>query len=129
MPYNPRTDDKAIAQLCPDLKPAKKTGFILMSSVRTSFSKKPNYSTPDSAMICMSQLHQIYVDDSLYNDVKFRFYEHLERKRTGLLTILNVDHLERGEHFIKTMTYFHEEVRKGDTIILKESALIPFWKE
>lgn len=129
MPYNPRTDDKAIGQLCPDLKPAKKTGFIFTGSIRTSFSKEPDLSTPDSAMTCMSQLHQIYVNDSLYQDVKFKFYDHPERKRPGLLTILNVDHLGRGEHQIKTMTYFHEEIGKGDTILLKESATIPFWKE
>lgn len=128
MPLNPRRDDRAIGVLCPGLRPAKKTGFRV-GNIGSAFSKPFESSPLDSISDCLNQFHQIYIDDSLYTETKFLFYEHPIRKKKGLLTILDINHLDRGEHYIKSMTYTFEERVKQDTIYLEESSYFPFWKE
>ena len=129
MPYNPRTDDRVVTKLCPDINPAKYTGARI-AGIRTNFSTPLVTSPPDSIMLCLNKMHNIYIDDSLYTDIKFKFYDHPERQKKGLLTIIDVNHLRRGEHHIKTMTYFIPSfTSKNDTLRLQESAFIPFWIE
>ncbi len=123
IPYDPNNDDKAIEAVCPDLRPAQKTGLAVRGII--SFSLDHQRSGADSLLLCMSRIHRIFVDDSLHTDLAFRFYTHPIRKDNGLLAILDVLYLPRGEHFLKTET----QRTKGDSLVWSESARIPFWKE
>jgi len=69
------------------------------------------------------------VNDTLLNNLKYRFHEHPTRKNIGLLTVLDVGYLPRGEHLIKVDVKILQDSNGKDTLFFRESALIPFWKE
>jgi len=124
LPYVSRNDDKVIEAICPDLKPAK-TGLFFFGN------NDPlrNNMNADLALDCHAQRFKIYVNDTLLNNLKYRFYEHPTHKNIGLLTVLDVGYLPRGEHIIKVDVKFLQNSKGKDTLFFRESALIPFWKE
>jgi len=124
LPYVARNDDKVIEAICPDLKPAK-TGFFFFcidDPLR-------NNMNADLALDCHSQRFKIYVNDTLLNNLKFRFHEHPIQKNIGLLTVLDIGYLSRGEHTIKVNVKILQNSNGKDTLFFSESAVIPFWKE
>jgi hypothetical protein len=124
LPYVARTDDKIIEVICPDLKPAK-TGFFFFGiddPLRSNMNA-------DLALDCHAQRFKIYVNDTLLNNLKYRFHEHPTRKNIGLLTVLDVGYLPRGEHAIKVDVKFLQNSNGKDSLFFHESVLIPFWKE
>ncbi len=128
LPYNPNSDDKSIQALCPGLTPAKNTGIKIQGII--SFNNINNWkSDADSLLNCMSAIHQLYINDSLMPSQKFHFYEHPNRNNVGLLTVIDVNFLTRGEHTLTVKTALPDFVDDRDTIILQETAYIPFWKE
>lgn len=126
IPYNPQSEDETIKTICPDLVPPRSTGFRLRGMISAG-DMYNNGSNTDSALLCLSQLHQVYIDDSLYSELNYRFHHHQTRRDYGLLTIIDVDHLERGEHqlVVKTQDYS----RRRDTLFWQDRALFPFWKK
>jgi len=78
---------------------------------------------------CHAQRFNIYVNDSLLKNLKYRFHEHPTRKNIGLLTVLDVGYLPRGEHSIKVDVKILESRNGKDTLFFNESLRIPFWKE
>ena len=129
MPYNPFTDDKALQLLCPDLNPLKEAGWH--STIRFSNNSKREFKrgTSKEAMDCLSRFHEVYIDDSLYQVPKWYFYDHPKRRDKGLLTIIDVSHLERGPHALGTKTHFAKTANGKDTLVLGNSVYIPFWIE
>ena len=79
----------------------------------------------DSILLCMGAIHHIFVNDSLLNNPKFRFYTHPQRQADGLFTMLDVQYLARGEHLLRVET---QRLRQ-DSLVWEEGAYIPFWKE
>ena len=124
LPYIAVNDDKVIEAICPDLKPAK-TGIFFFGN------NDPlrNNMNADLALDCHSQRFKIYVNDSLLNNLKYRFHEHPTRKNIGLLTVLDVGYLPRGEHAIKVDVKFLRNRNGKDSLFFNESVIIPFWKE
>ena len=124
LPYVSRNDDKVIEAICPDLKPAK-TGIFFFGN------NDPlrNNMNADLALDCHAQRFKIYVNDSLLNNLKYRFHEHPIRKKIGLLTVLDLGYLPRGEHEIKVDVKLLQNNNEKDTLFFRESAHIPFWKE
>lgn len=130
LPYNPNEDDNVIQAICPDLKPAKTgTGFKGIF-LNTADDNRENMNA-DSALLCNAQRHQVYINDSLLSNIKYRFYEHPIRQNIGLLTILDIKYLPRGEHAIRINTKFsnYGPIAKTNPFTISESANIPFWKE
>ena len=124
LPYNGRTDDKVIQKLCPDIVPAKKGVFFFA----TEDEARDTMSAVE-ALDCHSQSFKIYVNDSLLPDLTYRFFDHPQRKNKGLATIFDVSFLPRGEHALKINVLF-PRIRKGkDTLVFRETDIIPFWKE
>ena len=124
LPYNGRTDDQVIAQLCPDIAPAKKGVFFFATD-----DEARDTMNAVAALDCHSQRFQIYVNDSLLDNLKYRFFDHSQRKNKGLATIFDVSFLPRGEHALKINVLF-PRIRKGkDTLVFTETDIIPFWKE
>jgi hypothetical protein len=128
LPYNPRYHDKAIGVLCPNLTPAKKTGPTLKGIVNININK--DESTHDSLLMCMSQIHELFINDSLLAPQEFFFYEHPQREDVGLLAHIDIDTLARGPHTLKVKTLRKKTLSSGkDTLISGKKLLIPFWKE
>ncbi|MCA0931811.1 hypothetical protein LCM02_05055 [Lutimonas saemankumensis] len=124
LPYFGRSDDEVIAKICPELTPAKKGVFIF----RTDFKERLEMDG-DEALACHAKRFEIFVNDSLINDPKYRFYQHPERKNIGLLTVLDVDYLDRGEYEIKINALQKKRQDGKDTIVMQHNKTIPFWKE
>ena len=124
LPYNPLYDDKVIQEICPHLKPAQTGVLFFERDDPTSV-----LMNAEAALECHSKRFRIYVNDSLYHNSTYRFYEHPTYKKTGLLTILDVVSLPRGEHSIKVnVQFFENPIGTGD-LFFRETAVIPFWKE
>ena len=124
LPYVARNDDEVIEALCPELKPAK-TGFFIFGiddPLRNSMNA-------GLALDCHTQRFKIYVNDILFDNLKYRFLKHPTRKNIGLLTVLDVGDLPRGEHTIKVDVKLHQNSNGKDSLFFSESVLIPFWKE
>jgi hypothetical protein len=124
LPYVARNDDPVIEIICPDLKPAK-TGFFIFGiddPLRSSMNA-------ELALDCHVQRFNIYVNDSLLENLKYRFLEHPKRKNIGLMTVLDVGYLPRGEHEIKVDVKILQSSNGKDTLFFRESVVIPFWKE
>ena len=124
LPYVARSDDPVIKLLCPELKPAKRGVSFFDNNDPFAF-----LMNADSALACHSQRFKIYVNDSLLNNLKYRFQQHQSRQNMGLTTILDVDHLPRGEHAIKVVVKFLEKNDGKDTLVFRDTNVIPFWKE
>ena len=124
LPYNGRTDDQVIAQLCPDIAPAKKGVFFFATD-----DEARDTMNAVAALDCHSQRFQIYVNDSLLDNLKYRFFDHSQRKNKGLATIFDVSFLPRGEHALKINVLFPRIRKRKDTLVFTETDIIPFWKE
>ena len=124
LPYVDNANDKVIQLICPDLKPAK-TGIGL--------SKDHDWGrygmNPDSALLCNAARYKIYINDSLFQQPKYRFYDHPIRKDIGLLTILDINYLPRGAHQVRVDVKFLQRRNRKDTLIFSTPVQIPFWKE
>ena len=124
LPYVARNDDPVIEAICPDLKPAKTGVFFFGNN-----DPLRNNMNADLALDCHAQRFRIYVNDSLLNNLKYRFHEHPIRKNIGLLTVLDVGYLPRGEHAIKVDVKTLNNSNGKDSVFFRESVVIPFWKE
>lgn len=124
LPYIGKTDDQVIALLCPDLEPAKKGVFFFRNIDQTGVQMDP-----DVALECHSQRFQVFVNDSLLENLTYRFYDHPKRKNHGLTTIFDISFLSRGEHSLKIKVLFPEKVADKDTLVFNQTDNIPFWKE
>lgn len=127
IPYIAKFHDLALKEICPDLKPAT-TGvsFDLFINSRDDFRANLN---ADSTLTCLSALHQVYINDSLRSDATFRFYEHPKRQDLGLLTILDIDYLPRGEYQISIKSKYKYTANNKDSLVYRQTDVIPFWKE
>ena len=123
LPYIARSDDPVIAYLCPDLLPAERGIYLFGFNDPDRY-----YMDAKRAVECHAKRFKIYVDDSLYTNLSYKFYDHPLRKNVGLLTILDVDHLERGEHDINVVVLLQEDIQR-DSLSFRETIRIPFWKE
>jgi hypothetical protein len=121
--YKSRTHDKVIQKICPDLKPLVNTG-MKVTAVQLSINPD-EIGSPDTALTCISQLYKIYVNDSLFEAPKYRFYSNPAHGEKGVLTILDLNYLERGEQLLKIET---QAIRK-DSLYWRDWAEFPFWVE
>lgn len=123
LPYIARSDDPVIAYLCPDLLPAERGIYLFGINDPDRY-----YMDAKRAVECHAKRFKIYVDDSLYTNLSYKFYDHPLRKNVGLLTILDVDHLARGEHDIGVVVLLPVDAVQ-DSLSYQETIRIPFWKE
>ena len=123
LPYIPRSDDQVIEYLCPDLKPANR-GIYLFGF------NDPDRMEMNAAKVidCHSQRFKIYVDDSLHTDLTYKFFEHPSRENVGLLSIIDVNYLGRGQHDVGVVVLL-PLVEHPDSLAFSETIRIPFWKE
>jgi hypothetical protein len=128
--YIPKQDNRSLEKLCPDFEPFFEPGFEtdLEFSVNGE-TPPPRTNAPDTALACFSQLYEIRIGDSLFLDNKYRFHRHTNYNEYGLVTILDVGYLPRGEHLldVKKLGRKIADGQLRDTVV--SFFQIPFWKE
>lgn len=125
LPYIGKVDDEVIELLCPDILPARKGVFLFRN-----FDVLRARMDAEATLNCHSQRFEIYINDSLISEPVYRFHEHQKRNITGLLTVLDISTLKRGEHHLKIDVLLKQTEKGMDTLIMSKGAVqIPFWKE
>ncbi len=113
-----------MTELCPELVPGK-AGLQLDLNNGTNPKLELNGA---KTLECMSDLYQVFINDSLRTDASFLFHTHPQRKETGLLSVLDVAYLHRGAHQI-TVKAKSRYPWRSDSLAFKDLAIIHFWKE
>jgi len=126
--YNPIVDDKVLKVTCPDFEPPKSTGLKLKGFITVSNDDKRKLAA-DTSLVCLSQLQEVRIDDSLYQNLPYQFFEHPQHGERGLLSVINVKNLARGKHLLRIDKRAPKRIAGRDSIQLKELAFSPFWVE
>lgn len=121
--YHSRRHDPKLESFCPDFEPFRKEGYG-SSAVKINLEDFRD-NAADTALLCFSMLHDVYIDDSLYQDIDYHFYTHPSHKEKGVISHLDVAHLERGKHDLRID--LKEKVEETDSIKTKHLVGFPFW--
>lgn len=78
----------------------------------------------DKILSCLCSIYQISINDSVYNDLKYRFYTHPARDQRGIITSIPTDDFLDGENVleIKKILIDSAGVKTPD-----DYTIIPFW--
>ncbi|MDN5200964.1 hypothetical protein QQ008_06320 [Fulvivirgaceae bacterium BMA10] len=49
-------------------------------------------------LLCLNEFYKIYIDDSLYTDLDWTFYTKPEANQKGIISWVDIAHLNRGKH-------------------------------
>jgi len=116
---------------CVDYEPSKKSDLI--SGIRISSNgfqiQDPSVEEeePEKLLNCLQQHYHIYLNDSLYHQTDFYFFEqNNDMEEKGLKTILDIAHLPRGKNLLKIT---REDFDGTELPIERDYVIIPFWKE
>jgi hypothetical protein len=126
--YNALNDDRVIKEICPSITPDEISGIKSNLEFSVSGNSEDKYhSPPDSLLMCVSQLYQVYINDSLYQDLDYYFYTNQAFGEEGLKTIIDLGQTQRGKYAlnINRMTYNVT----NDSMFLMPFATTPFWIE
>lgn len=123
-------DNELINAHCEDFTPMKEDG--LNWRFKTEFKNNNlhigNQSFADEdfeqLLTCLTSVYQIFVNDSLYTDLKFRFYTHPSKSQRGIITAIPTDGFFKGENVLqlKKVTIDSAGVRTPE-----DFTTIPFW--
>lgn len=112
------TDNSQLKAHCPDLVSIQESGF----SGRVNFGRNDqNQFTAEDvkrALDCLSSYYVISIDDSVYQNLTFRFYKQPDNRGRGILTYIPISHLHNGFHTLSL-----------EQAIDPRPNLIQFWKE
>ena len=99
VPYIPQNDDPVIEMLDSTLEVGRFSGFYFKGLVNTESRNNPKADFP-RLLATFGQLHQVYVNDSLYA-LTPRFHWHERREQYGLLYLIPAHDLPPGEHALR----------------------------
>jgi len=125
------SQNELLLKNCTDYEPSKKNDFI--SGIR--FTEKGVKITPPSIteaepeklLACLSQHYHLYLNDSLFVQTDFYFFEqNNDIGEKGLKTVLDIAHLPRGKNLLKITRMALDTAKIS---VEKPYATIPFWKE
>lgn len=119
-------DNKHILAACSDYTPSKKGGLKSGLSFKGGiFLQSPNVpeADPKKLLACLSQFYNIYLNDSLYSDLEYLYFEHPNQGEKGIYTMVDTKALPRGK---QTLTIKKKEVKEEKTVET-EYVSFPFW--
>ncbi|PHI20505.1 hypothetical protein CEQ90_07065 [Lewinellaceae bacterium SD302] len=122
-PYRPRADDPVIRKIFPNLEPARYVG-VKLHGIISAGEKYNEAVNVDSLLLAFTEIRSLYVNDSLYDQVKPRFHYHETRQQPGLLYMLPTHNLPVGEHKVR----LERQILQSDTLSWKKEANIYFYK-
>lgn len=128
--YLPNQDDRILQKKCPDVLPPTEPGFHPGFYIDlTGEEDKVQVDFPKLSLDCLSSLYELRINDSLYQKPSYRFYKHPNKDERGLLTLLDVAYLPRGEHEIIIRKLDRDTTEGSEALIMKDFVRFPFWKE
>lgn len=128
--YFPSYDDRVLDQKCPEIKPAKKPGIRsgLVFSIN-GIHLNPAKSFPQQSLECMASIYEVRINDSIFSQPAFRFFEHPNAGEKGLFAVLDVQYLPRGAHQIRIRKLGRNILEPSDSLAFRDFVSFPFWKE
>lgn len=122
--YRGNLHNAVIEKKCPDLQPLRDVG--IQSDIIVGWNAHENHNpSSDSSLICVQDLYQITIDDSLFTDLNYHYFRYEGYGERGLKTIIDVDYLPRGEHLL-TVDFQNID---NDSLVWEALETVPFWKE
>ncbi|SFE41659.1 hypothetical protein [Thermoflexibacter ruber] len=88
---------------------------------KTTYERRKEYSHQN--LDCLSQFYQVSVNDTLKNNLHWRYYENPKTKERGIITHINIKNLENKEHILKVKLAV--QFKSASPYL----AYIPFWKQ
>ncbi|MCU0346757.1 MAG: hypothetical protein MUC59_07425 [Saprospiraceae bacterium] len=129
--YLPFHDDKILKVKCPGVVPPVEPG--IRSGFYFDFTGKEEEEAmidfPKLSLECLSSLYELRINDSLYQKPGYRFFRHPNKDERGLLALLDVAYLPRGEHEIILRKLGRDTTEGSEALIMKDFVRFPFWKE
>lgn len=125
--YNP-DDNQRIQSNCPDFEPLKNDGFNSSIKIKLDGGLKispQDFSEEDKNMLlsCLGDLYKITVNDSVYAELEFFFYEHPEKSQKGIITVIPTQGFRFGSNSISIKkVYQQDSVQEID-----DFANLPIW--
>lgn len=120
--YIAKNDDKVLKLKYPSAIPDEESGLKTIFSIGQ---RNENATPPDSLLQYVTELYQIYIDDSLYQNLDYYFYTTKQYDEEGLKTIIDLQHEPRGKHVLK----IKHLVTNRDSIYFDHFVETPFWIE
>jgi hypothetical protein len=129
--YNPEYNS-TIKKRFPDFNPSKtqelksdlkfEVGF---GNLHIGYGYRDKEKDPETALKCLSDFYNIYLDDSLITNAPVYFSEHPNRGEIGIEAMLDIATLQRGKHTVEVKL----EYLKDSGLLEKSYAIVLFWKE
>lgn len=126
--YDPN-DNAAIESHCPDFIPKKEDGLNWRFSLDTNDGgfqiSSRDYSGEEfeTLLSCQSSMYEVSVNDSIYTNLGYYFYEHPAKGQKGLLTTIPTDAFVNGENILTV-----QKIRIDSSEVNRtEFARVPFW--
>lgn len=123
-------DNPMIRRHCPDFEPVQGDG---LNSTMGIYAQGANfqirgrdYSNEDFAKLlkCHCAIYEISVNDSVYQELTYRFYEHPSKKQQGLMVVIPTDDFREGENLLKVQKV---AVDSTGSRAASDYAFVPFW--
>ncbi|MEO9869625.1 hypothetical protein [Ekhidna sp.] len=127
--YNP-SDNSVIQSSCPDFVPLKDDGLNSRLGIGTNNGgfqiTNKDYSGEDFEQLlsCHASIYQIAINDSIYSDLKFRFYIHPHKDQKGLITVIPTVAFNKGENVLAIKKV---EIDTLESSTFSDFVQIPFW--
>ena len=130
--YDP-SDNSIVSQHCPDFNPMKDDGLnwrmeVKMDDENFTITDK-DYSGEDflQAIGCLGSIYEITINDSLYQDLNYYFFQHPAKDQRGLLTTISTEGFLEGENVLRLRKI--RIISEGDSTRngFQKMARIPFW--
>ena len=118
--------NETLDSLCTDYKPTKSSIFV--SGIQKGGFLDPFYKEEDADKLlgCLSQLYNVYINDSLQTDLDFYFYTHPNDGEKGLRTMIYTGNLPTGKNVVHIK---RQSLNKEKKLQEKSYTEIPFWLE
>ena len=72
---------------------------------------------------CLEEFYEIAVNDSVYKEQSFYFYEHPKKSQKGILTVLPTKGFQYGENLIRVRKLFIQD----SVAEVTDFATLPVW--
>lgn len=89
----------------------------------------PAKSFPQQSLECMASIYEVRINDSIFSQPAFRFFEHPNAGEKGLFAVLDVQYLPRGAHQIRIRKLGRNILGPSDSLAFRDFVSFPFWKE
>jgi hypothetical protein len=127
--YVPNRDDRVLEWKCPEVEPPVAAGISSGFVIGDFGEYKSEIKFPEESLRCLSSLFILQINVSLFQYLQYRFFEHSNEGEKGLITMLDVSYLPRGQHEVIIKILGRDTVQDSGILIIRDVISFPFWKE